>query len=93
MPTDRERMELPPRPFLYTIDQLSTLTQIPEATLKRSFIHYEERSIGFRRHEQMSARNIAPNGEKPDWRIVEKEFVRWLRYKGFRVYNRISVYR
>lgn len=90
---EAEKFGLPLRVFLYTLDQIATLIQVDLKTLKGSYIHYEERSVGYRRHEQMSARNIAPDGDKPDWRVAEGEFVRWLRYKGFKIYNRASVLR
>lgn len=88
-----EKFGLPLRVFMYTLDQIATMLQLEMSHFKSSYVHYEERSVGYRRHEQMSARNIAPDGEKPDWRITEQEFVRWLRYKGFKIYNRGSVLR
>lgn len=90
---DAERFGLPLRVFLYTVDQIATLLQVDDKTVKTNYLHYEERSVGFRPHDRMSARNIAPNGEKPDWRVAEAELVRWLRYKGFKIYNRTSVLR
>lgn len=91
-PIERRRdMGLPLKVFLYTLDQIATMIEIDVKTLKTSYIHYVHRSIGARQHPLMEARNIAPDGEKPDWRIAENEFVRWLRYKGFKVYR--GVYR
>jgi hypothetical protein len=78
----------PIRPFLFTLDQIATLIQVSEQQLKKVYIHYEGRSLGFRKNDNMLARNIAPEGEKPDWRVTEKEIVRWLRFRGFRVYDR-----
>lgn len=84
---------LPLRVYLYTLDQIATMVQIQLTTLKSNYIHFEERSVGFRPLDRISARNIAPDGEKPEWRVTEEEFVRWLRYRGFKVYNRATVYR
>lgn len=84
---------LPLRVFLYTLDQIATMVQVDLHNLRTHYIHYEERSVSFRPHGKMSARNIASDGEKPEWRVAEKEFIRWLRYKGFKVYNRTGVSR
>lgn len=78
---------LPVRPFLYTLDQIATLLVLEEPSLLRS-IHFEGRTPGARHITKMVARNIAPTGESPEWRIAEREFVRWLRVKGFRFYER-----
>lgn len=61
--------------------------------LKREYIHYVDRSIGPRQHPLMEAHNVALEGQKPDWRVAENELVRWLRYKGFRIYHRGSMSR
>lgn len=82
------KIGLPVRVFLFTIDQLSVMIDVKEETIKRSYLYYEGRSIGPRKKELMIARNIAPEGEKPDWRVAEREFIRWMRHKGFRYYDR-----
>lgn len=79
---------LPPRVFMYTLDQLSVLTQISEQQLHVLHIFHEGRDVGVRKPHQMVARNIAPPDERPDWRVVEKEFVRWMKVKGFKYYDR-----
>lgn len=91
MPRERDRMGLPLRPFLYTLDQISTLTTLPLQLLKDGYLHYEGRSVGIRPHHLMRAVNIAHTGDKPEWRVEEREFVRWLRFKGFRIYDRSTV--
>lgn len=91
--SEPKKFGLPVRSFLYTLDQIATMVQVQIKHLKSTYIHFEERSVGFRPPGKISARNIAPNGESPDWRVAEEEFVRWLRYKGFKVYNRASVYK
>lgn len=82
------RVGLPPKPFLYTLDQVSFLLDISQEQLKRAYLHYEGRSVGIAGKNKIIARNIAPAGEKPEWRIAEREFVRWLRFKGFRYHER-----
>lgn len=91
--SERERMGLPVRVFLYTLDQISMMLEITEQSLKTEYLHYEVRSPGARPHNKMQAQNVAPDGDKPDWRVAEQEFIRWLRYKGFRIYQRGTVIR
>lgn len=86
--TRREDYGLPPRLFLYTLDQLASIVNVPIKEFQRKYIHYDGRAVGARPFEKIMARNIAPKGEPPDWRVVETEFVRWMRFKGFKVYVR-----
>jgi len=91
LPHGGEKLGIPPRPFLYTLDQISVLLDVGEAALKSGYIFYEGRSIGARTRDLMIARNIAPANAKPDWRVAERELVRWMKYKGFRYYERGAV--
>lgn len=86
-PLDPKKVGLPPRPFLYTLDQIADLLMITPSGLKE-YIHFDGRSVGSPQRTQMVARNIALSGKQPDWRVAEQEFTRWLRVKGFRVYAR-----
>lgn len=79
---------MPVRVFMYTVDQISVMTQIDEASLHRSYIYHEGRDVGSRKAHEMLARNVAPPGEKAEWRIVDREFIRWLKGRGFRYYER-----
>lgn len=88
---DESRLGLPARPFLYTVDQLSVILSIGERKLHVSHIFHEGRDVGVRQPHQMIARDIAPPDEKPDWRVAEKELKRWMRYKGFKFYDRGTV--
>lgn len=90
LPVKGDSVGLPPRPFLYTLDQLAVLLDVSELALKQTHVYFEGRSTGVRRKDMMLARNIAPSSEKPDWRVAEREFVRWMRTKGFRVYERVT---
>lgn len=89
--TDAERFELPPRFILYTLDQIATMLNVGLPQVKQSYIHYDRRSPGARPGDRMVARNIAPEGEKPDWRVAEKELIRYLRKRGFKIYNRTTL--
>jgi hypothetical protein len=53
------------------------------------WVHFEGRSIGICDKHMLLARNIQKDQEeKPEWRIAEKELIRWLRVKGFRYHER-----
>lgn len=82
---------LPPRPFLYTFDQLSTLLELKVNTISMHYIFYDGRSTGNVNRDLMMARNIAPPTDRPEWRVAEAELVRWMKRKGFKFYDRSSV--
>ncbi len=82
---------LPPRPFLYTLDQISTLLDLTQREVEMRYIFWDQRSVGMVPKDKMMARNIAPKDSKPDWRVAERELVRWMKHKGFRFYERSSV--
>lgn len=91
LPSAAPKVGMPVRVFLYTLDQLSVMLDVDESTIKKSYVYFEGRSIGTKYRGLMIARNIAAPGDKPDWRVAEREFVRWLKYKGFRYYERGAV--
>lgn len=82
-----EAVGLPNRPFLYTLDQIAILLELRLDTLRKGYIYFDGRSIG-NGVDKMMARNIAPEGEPPEWRVAETELVRWLKKKRFRFYER-----
>ena len=88
MKSKSEQVGLPPRPFLYTLDQISALVSIPQPALEKKFVWFDGRSIGRKTANFMVARNIAPEDQPPDWRVMDNELVRWMRRKGFRIYER-----
>lgn len=90
-PADPEKVGLPVRPFLYTLDQIAVLIDVEEGQLKRSYIHFEGRSIGVASRRQLLARNISPDDKAPDWRVAERELIRWFKTVGFKYYDRGSV--
>jgi hypothetical protein len=83
-----EPLGLPVRAFLFTVDQIATMIAVDEKRVKDSYLFYQGRSVGNRPRGKMMARNIAPEGEKPEWRIAEREVIRWLRTMGFKIYDR-----
>lgn len=82
----RDKVGLPGRLFLYTPDQIATMLSVAEDSVWH-YLYLDGRSGGAKKADQMMARNIASEGEKPVWRVAEREFVRWLRFKKFRVYE------
>ena len=77
--TQREKFELPTRLFFYTFDQIADQLMLPSLD---KLVHYDGRTPGACPRDKMIARNISPEGETPDWRIEEKEFIRWMVVKG-----------
>ena len=90
LPAGGENIGLPTRVFLFTLDQISVMIHVTEKTLTDHHIFFQGRSIGSRKKTLMVAINIAPPDEKPDWRVAEREFIRWMRVKGFKYYERGS---
>ena len=85
----RDKVGLPPRAFLYTIDQIAAMIEVDLVAMKRRYIHFEGKTLGGKRPEKMLARTLEPeSGRASDWRVTEREFIRWLQFKGFRLYSR-----
>lgn len=86
---DSKSIGLPARDFLFTIDQIAMLLEVQERTVYDNYLFYENRSVGVRPKDRMLARDISPdNAPKPDWRVTEREFTRWMKYKGYRYHTR-----
>jgi DNA-binding XRE family transcriptional regulator len=82
-----EPVRLPPRPFLYTVDQLANLLGVTELTVENNYLFYTSNEWGKPSPDLLVARNIASSHDKPDWRVEEKELKRWMKRKGFRFYG------
>lgn len=83
MSANRARWGLPPRPFLYTLDQIADLLGVAPADLNR-YLYRQGIDVGIIHRGRLLARNIAPSdGGPPTWRVDEVELVRWLRNIGF----------
>jgi len=74
--------------MLYTLDQVATCLEVSVGHLNNNYAHFDGRSVGIPGKGKIIFRNIASEGEKPEWRCSEREFVRWLKYKGFQYYER-----
>ncbi len=78
-----KQVNLPPRIFLYTLDQISEILSIPLPHLRRSYVYFHGRSTGVKRSGHLGARNIALPEKAPDWRVAEHELIRWMKKHGF----------
>lgn len=85
---EHEKVGLPPRIIMYTPDQIATMLQMDEKYVRRKVLFYEEREPGIRPKGRLLARNLAPDGEKPEWRVSERELLRYLRHHGIKFYER-----
>lgn len=87
---DRRVIGLPPREFLYTLDQIAVLVEMPQHELMTEHVYFDGKSEGSpRRYPRcFMARDIAPAGAgRPDWRVTETELIRWFKKMGFRYYE------
>jgi hypothetical protein len=82
----RKIVGLPPTPFLYTLDQVAQMLQMTDSTLRRH-VYFSGISQGMQPEKKMLAANLEDPGDKADWRIADAEFIRWLIFKGYRVYD------
>lgn len=91
-PSDPQKVGLPIRPFLYTLDQVAYLLSLTEERVRKSgMVYYQGRSTGAKTPDRMMARDIASESQSPDWRVAEQELIRWMRRKGYKIYERTWV--
>lgn len=88
---DPSKIGLPPKVFLYTVDQIATMLGVTELYLHAKILYHENRDVGRKTPDEMQCRNIAGPDDTPDWRVVEQEFKRWMRNKGFKFYDRGTI--
>lgn len=79
-------VNLPPRFFLYDLPQIADMLGITPTQLSENYIYFDRRDYGRKHPDLIMARNLAPQGaDYADWRVVDRELIRWMRRKGFRV--------
>lgn len=83
----RREVGLPPLVFTFTLDQIAAMLSVAETDLKKHYLYYAHRSVGVQSPDQMYAVNVAPATEPAQWRVSQKEFARFVRRKGFRLYD------
>jgi hypothetical protein len=89
---DARKVGLPTRTFLYTIDQVCNMINVRRETFVAQYLYLHGVHTGSPSRDKLAARNVAPDSAKAEWRIAEKEFIRWLRVKGFRVNDSSAVF-
>lgn len=88
IPARPESVGLPPRPFFYTLDQIAVILNISQTDVERRYCYFEGRSTGARSPRLLQARNINPDPkDRPDWRVAERELIRWMKMMGFKYYD------
>lgn len=80
-------IRLPMRPFFYTIDQVATLTGLTLNQVNRLLFRHGADS-GIPPRERLYAINLAPADAPIEWRVEEKELLRWLKHRGIAVLHR-----
>jgi hypothetical protein len=88
MAQERDKIGLPPRIFMYTPDQIATMLELDLTYVKKTLLFYDKREPGLAPKTKMRSINIAPEGETPEWRVTERELIRYLRNRGLRFYER-----
>lgn len=86
--TDQKKLGLPPRIFMYTADQIAMMLELTEDYVRQKLLFYDRREPGLTPKTKMRAFNIAPEGETPEWRVTEREFIRYLKHRGVKFYER-----
>jgi hypothetical protein len=77
----------PPRVFLYTIDQISSMLNVEEPEVRAKYLYYVGSDIGVPAKHKMLAINIAPEGGEAEWRVQDSSFIKWMRRNGFVNYD------
>jgi hypothetical protein len=77
-------LHVPRPPFLYTIDQVAQIASLSMSSMVNRYVFYDTLTAGRPSADLLIAHNIAPLGDRPDWRISDGELTRWLKRKGFR---------
>lgn len=79
-----EKVGLPALVFMFTIDQIASMLNVSEDTVKLVYLYYQGRTSGLKKRHHMLAINIAAEDQQAVWRISLEEYRRWLSRMGFR---------
>lgn len=83
----RNSVGLPEKPFFFTLDQIGGFLEMDITTL-RKVLFYQDRSVGLCPKDRIKCINMAAANETPEWRVLDRDFIGYLRYKGIRYYSR-----
>jgi hypothetical protein len=75
---------LPSHEFFYTLDQVALLLAVEESWL-RERVYFAGRMPDTHLRDKITAINLAEANERPRWRIPQRELVRWIARKGYKV--------
>ena len=78
------KVGMPSLVFMFTLDQIASMLNVSEDTVRLVYLYYQGRTSGMKRKHHMMAINIAPENENPIWRVSLEEYRRWLSKMGFR---------
>ena len=78
------RVKLPTHPFFYTQDQVAILLSVTPGWL-RARMSFQGRFNSKTTPDTLEAINLARPDEPAEWRISERELLRWLARQGYRV--------
>lgn len=78
------RVTIPAHPFFYTLDQVALMMSQTPSWL-RARIFFLGRSTTRKTPTQLEAMNVAEPDQPADWRIDERELLRWLARLGYQV--------
>ncbi len=82
-----QTVTIPSHPFFYTLDQVAILLSYSLPKLKAR-CYWVGRTLDRKSLDQLEAVNVAPPKERADWRVDERELLRWLARMGYRVERR-----
>jgi hypothetical protein len=84
---DHLRASLPTHDFMYSLDQIASILAISESTLNKYVLRIGRQP--FTNRDMLKVVNIALEpGDRPIWRVSEREFVRWCHRRGVRLERR-----
>lgn len=78
------KVGLPGLVFMFTVDQIASMMNVSEDTIRSVYLYFQGRSTGIKRRHMMTAVNVAPENEKPNWRVSLEEYRLWLKRMGFK---------
>lgn len=85
---EQKKLYMPLRPFFWTPDQIAQLLEVNEKTVRDKMLWYSGREPGLKPKDRIKTINLAAYAEEPIWRIPEDELIKWLRFKGIKIYER-----
>lgn len=70
---------------MYTIDQVASMLSCTDSYIKNRIGYFQGRTVVSRTPDDLLFINIAKPTDTAEWRCTEKELLRYLKRKGFKV--------